>query len=205
MQTIQIVGQAVDIAHRACNLHVAAFVHRGDRQREGLERFAPELVDAFLAAVVLHEMPQLERLLEALATLLHQLVVHADRDSHLAEFHDGREQIGGAVEQCAGQHRRIHALACRVGLGLPCRAGAVEFLARGVDAFLGVVEGALGHLVDQQFLLGERVLGGSVVTDPVTVVVDDRLAIEDIQCPVLDCFVHRVRAQTATVPELNTV
>ena len=74
-------GNAVDVAHGQRDLYVPTLVKGGDGLAERLERFAPEFIDAFIAAAVANHVAKLQCLEQVVATFLHQGVVWFDLDA----------------------------------------------------------------------------------------------------------------------------
>ena len=169
----------VDVAHGPGDLEVAALVEVFDGDGEGAEGLAPELVDAFFAAAMQHEPPQGESFLQAAAAFAHQFVVRRDFDAELFELGELGEDVGGAVEERAGEHRALDALLLRVGFRLIGRAGFIEPFARDVEAVLDVVEEAPGEGGDEGALGLDRIFGDRVRLDPVAVVIDPFDAVDD--------------------------
>ena len=81
------------------DLDVAALVEVLDRERERLERLAPQFVDALFAAAVQDQLAEREGLLEVLAALAHQRVVGLDLDAQRLDLDELGEDVGGAIEQ----------------------------------------------------------------------------------------------------------
>jgi hypothetical protein len=163
-------GDPVDVAHALADLDVAAFVELLDRHREGAEGLAPEFVDAFLAAAVEDDMPEVHRIEQALAAFAHQRVVAVDLDAVGLQLDQLAENVGGAVEQGAGEHRGLDPTPAGVGLRLITPPSFAKPAPRNVESVLGVVEQASGQRFDQ-LLLGLQGIGGNRIgLDPVAVV-----------------------------------
>ena len=137
-------GDAVDVAQREGDLDVAAFVEILEGDREGLEGFAPQLVDAFFAGAVQHEAPEAERLLQTSAAFAHQRVVGLDFDADGLQFDQLGEDVGGPVEEGAGEHGALDPapLGFGFGFGFVALAGFVEAAAGDVEVVFDVVEEA---------------------------------------------------------------
>ena len=96
-------------------------------------------------------LAELKGLFEVRSARLHQLVATADTHAFFLKLHNRRKDIRRAVEEGTGKHRRIDALQRRIALILVGGAGHIEAFARGVDARLGMVEGAARQVIDQRF------------------------------------------------------
>ena len=71
-------GDPINVAQALADLDVAAFVEILDRDRESAKWFAPQFVNAFLAAAVQNKAAKLHRIEQALATFAHQGIVATD-------------------------------------------------------------------------------------------------------------------------------
>ena len=114
---IQHGSDAIDVPHRLRDLDVAVFVEVFQGKQERLEGLAPQLVDAFLAAPVPHQLAELQRFLQMVAALPHEGVVGLDLDAEGLDLHQLGEDARGAVEQRSSQYapftrRRCGSVSC---------------------------------------------------------------------------------------------
>jgi hypothetical protein len=100
-------GDAVDVAQGEGDLDVAALVEVFEGDREGLEGLAPQLVDALFAGAVQHQPAEAEGFLQAAAAFAHQGVVGLDLDADALQLDELGEDVGGPVEEGAGEHRAL--------------------------------------------------------------------------------------------------
>jgi hypothetical protein len=172
----------VDVAQGHGDLDVAAFVEILEGDREGLEGFAPQLVDAFFAGAVQHEAPEAERLLQTSAAFAHQRVVGLDFDADGLQFDQLGEDVGGPVEEGAGEHGALDPAPLGFGFGFVfvALAGFVEPAAGNVEAVFDVVEEAAGEGADQLALGLQGVFGNGVGLEPVARVEDPLTAVDDL-------------------------
>ena len=173
------IGDTVDVAHALADLDITILVELLDRHRKGAEGLAPEFVDAFLATAVKDDMPKVHRIEQALATFAHQRVVTVDLDAVRLQLHQPPEDIGGAIEQGAGEHRGLDPTPTRVVLRLITLPGFAEAASRNIESVLGVVEQTPGQRFDQQLLGLQGITGNRIRLDPVAIVEHTLLIIDD--------------------------
>ena len=165
-------GNAVDVAHGQRDLDVPALVEGGDGLAECLERFAPEFIDAFVAAAVANHVAKLQRLEQIVAAFLHQGVVGFDLDAVCLEFHELGEDGGGAVEHRAGEHGAVDALAVGVCLRFVGGPRLGEANAGDVDAVFDMIEQPPRQGLDQCLFCFKALRRRLVILDPVAVEMD---------------------------------
>ena len=88
------------------------------------------------------------------------------------------DEVRGPVEEGAGEHGSLHALALRVGLVVECATRVVQARTGDVEAVLHVVEQPARQRFDEPLLRRQRVGGDVVGTHPVAVVVDAQSTID---------------------------
>ena len=127
-----------------------------------------------------YQAPQHEGFLQTLPAFMHQAAVRLDLDPQALQFHQFGEDVGGAVEQRAGQHRALDSPPVGIGLGLVGVAHFRKAVARHVDAVLNMIEKASGEGFDQLLLGHQGVSWRAVGLDPVAVVKHPLLAVDDL-------------------------
>ena len=116
---------------------------------------------------------------QAFAAFAHQRVVAEDFDAAGLEFDQFAEDVGRPVEQGAGQHGTLDALAGRIGLAFVARPCFSQAGAGNVQAMLGVIEEASGQGLDQAPLGFQGIGGYRIGLDPVAFVQHAFLTIDD--------------------------
>jgi len=138
---------------------------------------------------VQHAAAEFHGVEQAFAAFAHQRVVAEDFDAAGLQFDQLAENVGRPVEQRAGQHGALDALAGGVGFALVALAGFAQAGAGNVQAMLGMVEQAPRQRFDQ-FLLGfQGVLGNRIGLDPVAVVEHAFQAVDYAPCAFGQVFV----------------
>jgi hypothetical protein len=102
-----------------------------------------------------------------------------DLDAVRLQFDEFPENVGGAVEEGAGEHRRLDPTPGRVGFCLVTAPRLVQPVPRDVESVFGVVEQASRQRLDQKLLRLQGVGGNRVGLDPVAVVEHPLLSAED--------------------------
>jgi hypothetical protein len=116
--------------------------------------------------------PQRQRLLKVFTARAHQGVVGGDAHPERLDLDELGEDVGGPVEQAAGEHGTFHALARGVVFLIERTPRLVEAETRHVQPVLDVVEEASCQRLDEP-LLGKKGIGRNLVgLDPIPIVVD---------------------------------
>ena len=125
------------------------------------------------------QLAEFQCFLQMFPALLHERIVGQNLDTEGLDLHQLGKDARGTVEQRARQHRTLDALALRIRFLAVGAARFVEASTRHVQPVLGVIEESARERGDE-FLLGvERIGGNGIGLDPVAVVMNALLAIDD--------------------------